>query len=120
MDVFYFRNLRVYEVSKQLVTHIYNLLKKYPKYEQYALCDQIRRAVISVPSNIAEGYGRSTDKEKSRFLDISIGSLMETLCQMEISKDLGYITDEEFNSVFSEITILSKMLTAFKQKLNDK
>ena len=100
--------------------NIYNLLKKYPKYEQYALCDQIRRAVISVPSNIAEGYGRSTDKEKSRFLDISIGSLMETLCQMEISKDLGYITDEEFNSVFSEITILSKMLTAFKQKLNDK
>ena len=83
---FNYRKLIVYSKSKDLVKSTYSLLKKFPKEEQYALCDQIRRAVISVPSNIVEGNARASEKEKARFFDIAYGSLMESLCQLEIAK----------------------------------
>ena len=75
---------------------VYRLLKKFPKEEQYALCDQLRRAAISITSNIAEGSGRVSTKEKIHFLEISYGSLMEVLSQLDIACDLGYITKEDF------------------------
>ncbi|WP_333578757.1 four helix bundle protein, partial [Leyella stercorea] len=67
MNYFYFKKLDVYNYSKELVKYIYLLLKKFPKEEEYALCNQLRRAVISVPSNIAEGFGRASSKEKIHF-----------------------------------------------------
>lgn len=88
MDSFGFRDLRVYQTSRDLVKTIYSVLAAYPSNEQYALCDQLRRASVSVPSNIAEGMSRSSDKEKIHFIEISYGSLMEVLCQVEISKEL--------------------------------
>lgn len=94
MDDFYFRQLRVYINSKELVKHVYGLLKKFPEEEKYALCNQIRRAVTSIPINIAEGFGRFSSKEKTRFIEISFGSLTETSCELEISYELGYITKE--------------------------
>ena len=91
-----FRNLEAYREAKELVKELYGLLGKFPKEEQYALCDQLRRAAVSITSNIAEGSGRSSSKEKIHFLEISYASLMEALSQMDIALDLGYITEEEF------------------------
>ena len=99
MNYFYFKKLDVYNYSKELVKYIYLLLKKFPKEEEYALCNQLRRAVISVPSNIAEGFGRASSKEKIHFIDIAYGSLMEVECQIEISAELGYVSYEEKHAV---------------------
>ena len=84
-----FRNLNVYIKSKELVKQIYELLKKFPKEEQFALCDQLRRAVISIPSNIAEGSGRNSQKDQAHFYNIAYGSLMEVVSQLQIAMDLG-------------------------------
>lgn len=91
-----FRNLEAYKEAKGLVKEVYRLLKKFPKEEQFALCDQLRRAAVSITSNIAEGSGRSSVKEKVHFLEISYASLMEVLSQMDIALDLEYITEEAF------------------------
>lgn len=111
MDDFYFRQLRVYINSKELVKHVYGLLKKFPEEEKYALCNQIRRAVTSIPINIAEGFGRFSSKEKTRFIEISFGSLTETSCELEISYELGYIIKEEYEEVEKQIIIISKQLS---------
>jgi four helix bundle protein len=97
VDKFTFFDLRVYKEAKLLVREVYSLMDKFPKYETYALSDQLRRAVVSVPSNIAEGAGRFSIKEKIHFIEIAYGSLTETLCQLDIAHDLEYITDVEFN-----------------------
>ena len=91
-----FRDLNAYKESKVLVKMTYQLLKKFPNEEKYALCEQIRRAVISVTSNIAEGAGRISVREQMHFLEISYGSLMEVLSQMDIALDLGYIDSDDF------------------------
>lgn len=114
MDKFTFFDLRVYQESKQLVKDVYSLLEKFPKFEVYALGDQLRRAVVSVPSNIAEGSGRSSLKEKVHFLEIAYGSLTETLCQLDIAHDLGYISDEEFSVEKERISIIGKQLSGLR------
>lgn len=91
-----FRDLAAYKEGKSLVKEAYTLLKKFPSEERYAICDQIRRSAISITSNIAEGSGRVSIKEKIHFIEISYGSLMEVLSQMDIALELGYITYEEF------------------------
>lgn len=114
MDCFSFFDLRVYKESKELVKSIYRLLEKFPKYETYALGDQLRRAVISVPSNIAEGSGRFSIKEKIHFIEIAYGSLSESLCQLDIAHDLEYITDEEFYNEKERINIIGKQLSGLR------
>ena len=106
-----FRNLNVYIKSKELVKKIYELLKKFPREEQFALCDQLRRAVISIPSNIAEGSGRNSQKDQAHFYSIAYGSLMETFSQLDIACDLGYIRQEEFNQLELLIKEEAKMLS---------
>ncbi len=113
---FNYRKLIVYSKSKDLVKSTYSLLKKFPKEEQYALCDQIRRAVISVPSNIVEGNARASEKEKARFFDIAYGSLMESLCQLEIAKELHYISNEELLSIELQVQEIAKLLSALRLK----
>ncbi len=119
-EEFFFRKMKVYQAARKLVVMVYQLLKTFPKEEQYALCDQMRRAVVSVPSNLAEGIGRFSDKEKIHFIDISYGSLMETLCQMEVAFDLGYVSDIEFSSVEQQILEISKMEKAYSRTLKSK
>ena len=114
MDKFTFFDLRVYQESKQLVKDVYSFLEKFPKFEVYAIGDQLRRAVVSVPSNIAEGSGRSSLKEKMHFLEIAYGSLTETLCQFDIAHDIGYISDEEFNDEKERISIIGKQLSGLR------
>ena len=111
MDCFSFFDLRVYKESKELVKSIYRLLEKFPKYETYAMGDQLRRAIVSVPSNIAEGSGRFSIKEKIHFIEIAYGSLT---CQLDIAHDLEYITDEDFNNEKEKINIIGKQLSGLR------
>ena len=119
MDKFAFFDLRVYQEAKLLVREVYTLLDKFPKYETYALGDQLRRAVTSVPSNIAEGSGRFSVKEKIHFIEIAYGSLTETLCQLDIAHDLNYITDEEFTNEKERINIIGKQLSGLRSSFQN-
>lgn len=119
MEHFYYRRLDVYQRSKALSKYIYSLLQKYPKYEVFALCDQIRRAVTSIPINIAEGFGRFSSKEKCHFLQIAFGSLTELMCEIEISLDNNYITQEEFNYIEQEIIVLTKQISKLNHSIKD-
>jgi four helix bundle protein len=124
MNTFSFLDLRVYKEAKSLVKEVYIILDKFPKCEVYALGDQLRRAVVSVPSNIAEGTGRFSVKEKIHFLEISYGSLTETLCQLDIANDLGYITEEDFKIIKEKISVIGKQLsglrTSFQKQLQSR
>ena len=120
MNDFYYRKLDVYQLAKQLAIEVYRLQRKFPDYEKYSLCDQIRRAAISVPSNIAEGAGRIAVKERIRFLDIANGSLSETICQLEISKDLNYISEEDFANIEALASRVSMTLLGLKKSLLEK
>ena len=114
MDYFYFKKLDVYNYSKVLVISIYKLLENYPQEEKFAICSQIRRAAVSVPSNIAEGFGRTSQKEKIHFLEISYGSLMEVSCQIEISHDLGYIDKVDLDSINLQIETIARLLSSLR------
>lgn len=111
-----FRNLNVYTQAKELVKQVYELLKKFPREEQFALSDQLRRAVISIPSNIAEGSGRNSQKDQAHFYTIAYGSLMETLSQLDVACDLGYLTQEEFSKFEILINEEAKMLSGLINK----
>jgi len=119
MDKFTFFDLRVYQEAKELVKSVYTFLDKFPKYETYALGDQLRRAVTSVPSNIAEGSGRFSVKEKIHFIEIAYGSLTETLCQLDIAHDLNYITDEEFVNEKERINVIGKQLSGLRASFHN-
>ena len=114
MDKFTFFDLRVYKEAKLLVREVYSLMDKFPKYETYALSDQLRRAVVSLPSNIAEGSGRFSIKEKIHFIEIAYGSLTETLCQLDIAHDLNFISDKEFEEEKERIDVIGKQLSGLR------
>ena len=117
---FSYRKLNVYQLSKQLVTDIYNIVGSYPKTELFALGDQMRRAVISVPSNIAEGTSKTSPKEQFHFLEIAYGSLMEIMCQLEISFDLSYINQDQFKQSEEKIVMIYKMLSSMQSSLKNR
>jgi four helix bundle protein len=112
----HFQRLIVYQQAKDLVKLVYALMKKFPADERYALCDQLRRSAISIPSNIAEGMGRMAEKEQGHFINIAFGSLMEVLAQIDIAKDLDYITKEEYIQVESLVSEIGKMLSSLRAK----
>ena len=86
-----FKQLVVWQKSMELVRIVYGLTKTFPSDERYALTDQLRRAVVSIPSNIAEGNGRASNADYGHFLSIARGSLYETITQLQVAEDLGYI-----------------------------
>jgi four helix bundle protein len=96
---------------------IYKTTGQFPKDEIYALVSQLKRAVVSIPSNIAEGSGRNTDKEFIQFLFIAYGSSCELDTQIELSKRLNFISEEEYNSITSEINEIQKMIFKLRDKL---
>ncbi len=114
MDYFYYKKLEVYQYSKELVTAVYQLLSLFPQEEKFALCDQLRRAVISIPSNIAEGFGRVSSKEKVHFIEIAYGSLMEVSCQLDIAKDLKYLRESDFITLMQQMEAIARMLSALR------
>ena len=101
-----FRKLQVYTTARELVKEVYTLLENLPSTEKFALSDQLRRAVISVPSNIAEGLGRSTNKDKGHFMQIAYGSLMEVLAQLDVANYIGFISDEQLKWLKKEDILL--------------
>lgn len=114
-----YKKLTVYQKAEELTLSVYMLLRKYPIEERYALCDQIRRAVVSIPSNIAEGMSRYSNKEKIHFLEIAYGSLMEIECQLSISQKLNYISNIELKQLQNQIYEISRMLSGLRSSLQD-
>ncbi len=111
-----YKKLDAYKESKILVMMVYKLLKQFPKEEMYALCDQLRRAVISVPSNIAEGSGRTSGKDQAHFIEMAYGSLMEVSCQMDIAHDLGYVSMENMLCVEEQVGLIAALLSGLRSK----
>ena len=115
MEVFGYRKLIAYQKAKEVVKHTYKLLKKFPAEERYAMSDQLRRASVSITSNIAEGINRYSVKDKSHFIDMSYGSLMEVSSQFEIAEELGYITAEERLSMDQLIEEVARLLSGLQK-----
>jgi len=113
-----YRELLVWQKSMKLVTQIYEITKIFPKEELYGLVVQIRRCVISIPSNIAEGWGRGATQEYIRFLRISRGSLYELQTQLEVCGNINYIGSEELGALFPACDEVGKMLNGLIKKLN--
>ncbi|MCP4457561.1 MAG: four helix bundle protein [Cytophagales bacterium] len=112
-----YKELIVWQKSMKMVKEIYVLTSRFPDEEKFGLISQMRRAVVSIPSNIAEGWGCSTTGSYIQFLRISRGSLYELETQLELSKDLGYIKNsDDVENVFVEI---SKMLNTLMKKLEN-
>ena len=109
-----FKNYDVWTDGVDFCVEVYKMTEQFPKKETYALSDQLRRAVVSVPSNIAEGSGRFSNKEKIHFVEIAYGSLAETLCQLDIAHDLGYISDQVFTEEKERIDIIGKQLSGLR------
>jgi four helix bundle protein len=120
MNDFFYKKLEAYKLAKEFTIYVYSLLKAYPIYEQYAICDQLRRAAVSVPSNIAEGMGRMSVKERLHFLEISYASIMEVLCQLDISLSLGYINEAQLSEAESLATTLTKVMSGLRKSLENK
>lgn len=112
-----FENLNAWNEARKLVIAVYQLLDNFPKFENYALCDQIRRSIVSVPSNIAEGSGRTSIKEQLHFYEISYGSLMESYNQLIIAADLKYIEEEDLDTLRPQIDIVARMLNGLRASL---
>ncbi len=111
-----YKQLVVWQKAHELAKKVYILTKEFPKEETYGITAQLRRAVLSVPTNIVEGYGRRTKGELSRFLDISRGSLAETEYLLDFSKELGYIKADIFE-IRCLIEEVSKLLWSFQKGL---
>ena len=111
--VFRFQKLDIYELALDLVKDSYSLTRTFPAEERFALVPQMNWAVVSVPSNIAEGISRVTRKDQVHFLNISYGSLMELACQSDISCMLGYITDRQRKELSAKINNLAIKINNF-------
>lgn len=116
----YHKDLEVYKKSVELVKEIYNITQNFPKEELFGLTSQLKRAVISIPSNIAEGSARYSDKDTSRFIDIAIGSLAEADTQIFLSKELNFISQKQYEKIEEIIDILQALLIGFKKYLKNK
>jgi four helix bundle protein len=101
------------------VVAVYKLLDSFPDTEKFALCNQIRRAAISVTSNIAEGVSRTSNKEKIHFLEIAYASMMEVDSQLDVSIELGYITIEQYELINKQINNIGRQLSVLRNKYKD-
>lgn len=109
-----YRDLRAWQQAMELVTEIYRNTRTFPKEELYGLVSQLRRAAVSVPSNIAEGHGRNSKGEFRQFIGQARGSLSEVETQLEIAKKLGYLTEDAADVLMSQADAVGKMLTGLR------
>jgi len=115
-----YKELQVWQKAYQVCLEIYRLTKSFPQDERYGLTSQIRRAAVSVPSNIAEGYGRKTTNEYIQALYIAYGSTCEIETQALLAGDLGYIEDAELQKLLTDIGDLERMLKGLLNSLKTK
>ena len=112
-----FHNLQVWEKSHKFTVDIYRLTESFPDHELYGLISQIRRASVSIPSNIAEGCGKGGHVELKRYLEIAGGSVSEVEYQLLLARDLGYIKDETFETLNMQAVEIKKMLVTYIKKI---
>lgn len=112
------KELKIWHKAMELTTEVYRLTADFPKEEKYGLTSQIRRAVVSIPSNIAEGAGRNSNKEFIQFLAISNGSSYELLTQLLLSKNFSLIDGAALNPILDQIDQIQKMNYALQIKLS--
>ena len=117
MKQFRFQKLEVWQQARLLNKKIYELSRAFPSQETYALSSQIRRASISISSNIAEGSGRNSDDDFAHFLEIAYGSLMEVISQLFLALDEGYVTEDQMRGITTDADILASQLVALSKKL---
>ncbi len=115
MKTYSFEKLLVWQKSKKLAVVIYKITRAFPKEEQFGMSSQMRRCSVSIPSNIAEGSGRQTFKEKARYTEIAYASALELLNQLMISLDLEYIEEENYLKIRIEIEEITFMLDALRK-----
>ena len=118
--IYGFEKLEIYQDAREYVKLIYSVTKTFPDLERFGLIPQLQRAVISIVSNIVEGSGRSSDKEKIRFIEIAYGSLLETYCQLQIAVDLQYLAENQLVELQLQIDKIANKLSAYKRALNIK
>ena len=116
---FGYRRLIAYQKAKEVVKRTYKLLKKFPKEEQYAMCDQLRRASISITSNMAEGKNRYSIKDKNHFLEMAYGSLMEVSSQFEIAEELGYINNADRQNMDVLIDEVARLISGLQKSFKN-
>ncbi|MBQ1195444.1 MAG: four helix bundle protein [Clostridia bacterium] len=119
MELKGYKQLQIWQKSMELTVQIYRIVKLLPKEELYALSDQMRRAAVSIPSNIAEGHSRSNQKEFIHFLNIAKGSNAELFTQLLICERVGYISPEKLHSVKELSDELARMITSFIKNINN-
>lgn len=112
-----FENLNAWKEARKLVVAVYQLLDGFPKFEKYALCDQIRRSIVSVPSNLAEGSGRISTREQLHFYEIAYGSLMEAYNQLILASELNYIGEDSLNELRPQIDTVARMMNGLRSSL---
>jgi four helix bundle protein len=115
-----FRDLLVWQKSMTLVTDVYKASASFPADERFGLTSQLRRCVVSIPSNIAEGFGRDTTNDYLRFLGIAKGSLYEAQTQIEICRNLLFIEESRFDTLLEQAREIERMLTSMIRKLREK
>ena len=118
--IFAFEDLDVYQIARQYVKNIYELSDMFPAKEDFALTSQIRRAAVSITSNIAEGTSRFSSKDKSHFIEIAYGSLMETYSQVQVAVDLKYINNEDIEALQPLVLELRNRLSALRKSYQEK
>ena len=111
------RDLKVWQRALAFAVQIYRVTEAFPSKEIYSLTDQIRRAAVSIPANIAEGHGYSTDKAFARHLDIALGSAAELDTHLQIALEVGYLSEARHQALQEELTTIAKMLHALRNKL---
>ena len=119
MEFFGYRKLVAYIKASDVRRYTYRLLKTFPKEEQFALCNQMRRAAVSVTSNIAEGMTRYSTKDKMHFLEISFGSLMELMSQFEVAVEENYISKDDFNNIENLIAETARAISGLQKSFNN-
>ena len=115
MEFFGYRNLVAYKKAREVVRRVYYVTKSFPKDEVFALSSQMRRAAVSITSNIAEGMTRYSIKDKVHFLEIAYGSLMEVMSQMEVAEDQKYITSAEFQNFEVLVADVARLISGLQK-----
>ena len=112
-----YRDLKVWQAAMRLAEEVYRLSAKFPKHETYGLVSQIQRSAVSLPSNIAEGHGRNSNKEFNHFLGIALGSLAELETQLILAQRFNYLTEEEVNPPLQISEEIGKMLKGLQKSI---
>ena len=112
-----YKELNVYQNIKDLIASVYQILRQFPQEEKYAISDQLRRAWVSIASNLAEGMSRFSNKDKRHFIEMSYGSLMEVDCQLDIAQMVGYISPETYAKIESDIELIAKRLSKLRSSI---